>query len=85
MNAEERPRRCFVCVGRATTLPSSDPTIQGLIRPFYSSGDLSKHVRRHHLSNIQDDEKLHCRLCSLSLDHKMHLQNHAMRIHGTVS
>ncbi|KAH6975811.1 hypothetical protein EDB80DRAFT_829443 [Ilyonectria destructans] len=85
LNAEERPRRCFICVGRATTLPSSDPTIQNLIRPFYSSGDLSKHVRRHHLSNIQDDENLHCRLCSLSLDHKMHLQNHAMRIHGTVS
>ncbi|KND86183.1 hypothetical protein TOPH_09202 [Tolypocladium ophioglossoides CBS 100239] len=84
-NEQERPRRCFICVGRATSLLSSDPGIQNLIKPFYASGDLSKHFRRHHLSNIQDDEELYCRLCQLSLDEKMHLQNHAMRIHGTVS
>ncbi|KPM43730.1 hypothetical protein AK830_g2836 [Neonectria ditissima] len=84
MKEEERPRRCFVCVGRATTLPSSDP-IQDLIRPFYSNSNLRKHFKRCHLSKIQENEELYCRLCNLSLDHKMHLQNHAMRIHGTVS
>jgi hypothetical protein len=83
-NATERPRRCFLCVGRATTLAPPDPAIERL-KPFYSPGDLSKHFKRHHLSNLRGDEELHCRLCKLSLDHKMHLQNHAETIHGTVS
>ncbi|KAM0368589.1 hypothetical protein ACHAO7_011093 [Fusarium culmorum] len=81
----ERSRRCFLCVGRATTLEPSDPAINGLIKPFYSSGDLSRHFKRRHLSNLQPAEKLHCRLCDETLDHKMHLQNHAETVHGTVS
>jgi hypothetical protein len=81
----ERSRRCFLCVGRATTLQPPDPTIHGLIKPFYSPGDLSKHFKRHHLSNIQPNEKLYCRLCDETLDHKMHLQHHAETVHGTVS
>ncbi|KAM5349340.1 hypothetical protein ACJ41O_005845 [Fusarium nematophilum] len=59
-NPSERSRRCFLCVERATTLGSCDPDIERLIKSFYSAGDLSKHFKRHHLSNIQDDEKLHC-------------------------
>lgn len=81
----ERSRRCFLCVGRATTLEPSDPAIDGLIKPFYSSGDLSRHFKRRHLSNLQPNEKLYCRLCDEMLDHKMHLQNHAETVHGTVS
>jgi hypothetical protein len=81
----ERSRRCFLCVGRATTFQPSDPAIHGLIKPFYSPGDLSRHFKRHHLSNLQPNEKLHCRLCDETLEHKMHLQNHAETVHGTVS
>ncbi|KAI3579748.1 hypothetical protein IWW34DRAFT_619841 [Fusarium oxysporum f. sp. albedinis] len=81
----ERSRRCFLCVGRATTLQPPDPAIHGLIKPFYSPGDLSRHFKRHHLSNLQPKEKLHCRLCDEMLDNKMHLQNHAETVHGTVS
>ncbi|KAI7758874.1 hypothetical protein LZL87_014215 [Fusarium oxysporum] len=81
----ERSRRCFLCVGRATTLQPSDPAIDKLIKPFYSTGDLSRHFKRHHLSNLQPNEKLHCRLCDEALDNKMHLQNHAETVHGTVS
>ncbi|KAL6409904.1 hypothetical protein AUP68_06306 [Ilyonectria robusta] len=66
----ERTRRCFLCVGRATTLAPSDPAIERLIKPFYSPGDLSKHFKRHHLSNLQGDEELYRRLCKLSLDTK---------------
>jgi hypothetical protein len=84
-NRDERSRRCFLCIGRATTLQPSDPAIERLINPFYSSGDLSKHFKRHHLSNLQPNEKIHCRLCDETLDHKMHLQNHAETVHGTVS
>jgi hypothetical protein len=81
----ERSRRCFLCVGRATTLQPSDPAVHGLIKPFYSTGDLSRHFKRHHLSNLQLNEKPCCRLCDETLDHKMHLQNHAETVHGTVS
>jgi hypothetical protein len=35
----ERSRRCFLCVGQATTLQPPDPAILGLIKPFYSPGD----------------------------------------------
>ncbi|KAG8352411.1 hypothetical protein FVEN_g9623 [Fusarium venenatum] len=81
----DRIRRCFLCVGRATTLQPSDPAIPELIKPFYSPGDLSRHFKRRHLSNLQANEKLHCCLCDDTLDHKMHLQNHAETVHGTVS
>ncbi|KAH7163710.1 hypothetical protein DER46DRAFT_556459 [Fusarium sp. MPI-SDFR-AT-0072] len=84
-NRAERSRRCFLCVGRATTLELSDPAIDQLIKPFYSAGDLSRHFKRRHLSNLQPNEKLHCRLCNETLDHKMHLQNHAETVHGVVS
>ncbi|KAF5535363.1 C2H2 finger domain-containing protein [Fusarium mexicanum] len=82
---EERSRRCFLCVGRATTFQPSDPAIERLIKQFYSPGDLSEHFKRHHLFNLGGQENLHCRLCNQILDHKMHLQNHAETVHGTVS
>jgi hypothetical protein len=82
---KERPRKCFLCVGKALTLSPDDHQIGDLIREFYTSGDLSKHFRRKHLSNLQDDDSSHCQACDMTLDHKMHLQNHARRIHGTVS
>jgi hypothetical protein len=82
---KERPTRCFVCVGKALSLASNDPRVKDLIREFYSSGDLSKHFRRKHLSNLQDGEEIKCEVCIMQLDHEMHLQNHALRVHGTVS
>ncbi|KAK7398665.1 hypothetical protein QQX98_011954 [Neonectria punicea] len=45
MNRTERSRRCFLCVGRATSLAPSDPAIERLIKSFYSPGDLSKHFK----------------------------------------
>ncbi|KAH7186118.1 uncharacterized protein B0J16DRAFT_146505 [Fusarium flagelliforme] len=81
----ERSQRCFLCVGQATILQPSDPAVNKLIKPFYSFGDLSRHFKRHYLSNLQPNEKLHCRLCDERLDHKMHLQNHVETVHGTVS
>uniref|UniRef100_A0A4E9EQ78 Uncharacterized protein n=1 Tax=Gibberella zeae TaxID=5518 RepID=A0A4E9EQ78_GIBZA len=67
-NRDERSRRCFLCIGRATTLQPSDPAIERLINPFYSPGDLSKHFKRCHLSNLQPNERLYCRLCDETLE-----------------
>ncbi|KAH7113155.1 hypothetical protein B0J13DRAFT_631272 [Dactylonectria estremocensis] len=81
---QERPRRCFICVSKALTLAGDDGAVQDLIHEFYTSGDLTKHLRRKHLSNLQDGYKIQCHVCDMSLDHKMHLKNHALRVHGTV-
>ena len=84
-NRDKQSHRYFLCIRRATTLQPSNPAIEHLINPFYSPGNLSKHFKQYHLSNLQPNERLHCRLCNKTLDHKMHLQNHAKTVHGTIS
>jgi hypothetical protein len=76
---DTRPTLCFLCVGN-TALPLDER-----IRLFSSPGNLSVHFKRRHLSNIRDGETIECNVCSMHLDHKMHLQRHAFEIHGTVS
>jgi len=82
---EERPRRCFLCVGLALRLEPDDPCIEELTHEFYRAGDVSKHFRRKHLKNIREGDDIECGACYMPLDHKMHLQRHALQIHGTVS
>ncbi|KAK1975244.1 C2H2 finger domain-containing protein [Colletotrichum cereale] len=84
-NRTERPRRCFVCIGQAHSLSPDDSRVNDLIQEFYSSSDLTKHFKRKHLSKMKADDKIECKVCKMPLEHKMHLQNHAFRIHGTVS
>ena len=84
-DSKQRPTRCFWCVGKARFLPLEDPRIPGLIHEFHGPSDLTKHFRRRHLGNFRDDVTIQCPVCKLPLEHKMHLQNHALRIHGTVS
>jgi hypothetical protein len=76
---EERPTICFLCLGNQN-LPMSKR-----IQSFSTPGNLSKHFQRKHLSNLKKGQEITCNLCKISLQHKMHLQNHAMKIHGTVS
>ncbi|KAI3532108.1 C2H2 finger domain-containing protein [Colletotrichum abscissum] len=85
-HAKERPKRCFVCIGQALDLPSDDRgQLDELTHEFYTSNDLTKHFRRKHLSKVADGDRSECKVCKMTLDHKMHLQNHALKIHGTVS
>lgn len=51
-----------------------DAAVEDPIREFYTAGDLSKHFRRRHLSNLRDGSEIHCQVCELSLDHKMHFR-----------
>jgi Protein of unknown function (DUF3435) len=76
---EKRPTICFLCLGRET-LP-----INKRVYSFSTPGDLSKHFKRKHLLRIKKGQPIECNVCKISLEHKMHLQNHALRIHGTVS
>jgi hypothetical protein len=76
---EKRPTICFLCLGNEN-LPMSKRILS-----FSTPGGLSKHFRRKHLSNLKQGEGITCNLCKISLQHKMHLQNHAIKIHGTIS
>ncbi|KAK7229589.1 hypothetical protein V2G26_001759 [Clonostachys chloroleuca] len=79
---KERPRYCFLCVGKALTLQPDDPLIKDLARQFYTSGDTAKHFRRRHLSILEDHHVIYCRVCDETLEHKKHLQNHGLKRHG---
>jgi Protein of unknown function (DUF3435) len=76
---EKRTTTCFLCLGEQS-LPFEKRTYK-----FASPGDLTKHFKRKHLANIKEGDQLECKVCQMGLEHKMHLQNHAERIHGTVS
>ncbi|KXH36374.1 C2H2 finger domain-containing protein [Colletotrichum salicis] len=85
-NDKERPKRCFIYIGQALDLTSDDKgRLDELTHKFYTSNNLTKHFRKKHLSKVADGDRTECKVYRLPLDHKMHLQNHAMRIHGTVS
>ena len=70
---EERPKVCFMCLG------------EQCVKSFASPGDLTKHFKRKHLAHIKEGDRIACKVCRITLQHKQHLQNHAFSIHGTVS
>ncbi|KAI9863864.1 MAG: hypothetical protein M1813_003516 [Trichoglossum hirsutum] len=76
---EKRLIICFVYLEEASLL------FEKRMYSFASLGDLTKHFKRKHLSNIRGGDRIECKVCQMSLEHKMHLQNHAARIHETVS
>lgn len=79
----ERLRRCFICVGKALTLPPNDSGIPALCRTYYNTGGVTRHFRSTHLSPLGDQEKTVCPICpDAKLKDKEHLRNHADRVHG---
>lgn len=76
---EKRPTVCFLCLGDQS-LP-----LEKRIYAFARPGDLTKLFKRKHLANIREADRIERKVCQMPLQHKMHLQNHAQKIHGTVS
>jgi hypothetical protein len=76
---KERLMICFMCLG------NEGAPLHKRIYSFSRPGDLSKDFKRKHLRRVEEGEDPECKLCKMSLDHKMHLQCHAARIHGTIS
>lgn len=76
---EERPTICFVCLGEES-LP-----LEKRVYSFASPGDLTKHFKRKHLSNIREGDQVDCKVCQMPLEHKAHFRHHGHLIHGTVS
>jgi hypothetical protein len=81
----ERPKRCFLCIGKALALGHDDSAIEMLIHEFHTPGDLSKHFGRKHLANLQEGKSIVCQVCDLQLNDINHLKAHALLIHGIVS
>ncbi len=62
---------CFVCLGEGNVL------FEKHVFLFASPGDLTKHFKRKNLANIREGDRIRCKVCRMSLDHKIHLRNHA--------
>lgn len=78
VQTDTRPLICFLCVGN-TDLPMCDR-----VKKYATVGSLSRHFRRH-VTKLKTDRKVDCKICNVRGMHRMHLQNHAERFHGTVT
>ena len=75
---DNRPLICFLCVGKPD-LPMRDR-----VKKYATVGSLSRHFRRH-VTKLKMGKQIDCNICNVRGMHRMHLQNHAERFHGTVT
>ncbi|KAF2158757.1 hypothetical protein M409DRAFT_30718 [Zasmidium cellare ATCC 36951] len=75
------PTQCIFCLG------NHELSMERRTKSFYSRGTLKKHFRNEHLQYHPDNAPIRCPhpMCDLTLEHKMHLQNHAAVIHKTLT
>ena len=52
----ERPRRCFICVGKALSLVPDDTNMDDLLREFYMTGNLTKHFQCRYLLYLHTND-----------------------------
>jgi Protein of unknown function (DUF3435) len=78
VQADSRPLICFLCVGNPD-LPMCDR-----VKKYATVGSLSRHFRRH-VTKLKMGKQIDCKVCDVRGMHRMHLQNHAERFHGTVT
>ncbi len=71
---ETKTTTCFLCLGEQS-LPFEKHTYK-----FASPGDLTKHFKRKHLAHITEVDRLQCKVCRMGLEHKQHLQDHAVEM-----
>jgi hypothetical protein len=64
---DKRPTICFLCLGERS-LP-----FEKRVKSFATPGDLTKHFKRKHLSNVREGDRIGCKVCRMPLEHKMHL------------
>jgi len=76
---ECKATQCIFCLG------SEDLSAADRLRAFASRGDLKKHFHRKHLRHHPDGQPIVCPhpRCNVTLNGKMHLQNHAEVVHKT--
>lgn len=77
--------RCFVCVGKALTLPVSDPNISKYCCSYKSPYECTRHFTNQHLAPLlyTPEQTVTCNLCTgVTLKNVMHFQNHSESVYG---
>jgi len=76
---ECKATQCIFCLG------NEDLSAADRLKTFASRGDLKKHLHRKHLRHHPDGQPIVCPhpRCDVTLNDKMHLQNHAEVVHKT--
>jgi hypothetical protein len=77
IKTDKRPRVCFVCLGNPNL------TIRERVATYITSGSLSRHFVRKHVSKMQTGQCIDC-ICNVRLTTRKELLVHAERCHGTV-
>ncbi|KAL2871273.1 uncharacterized protein BJX67DRAFT_219625 [Aspergillus lucknowensis] len=52
---------------------------------FSSPRDVTKHIKQKHLQHISELSDIRCNICDERFSCKMHLQQHAIDVHATVT
>ena len=75
------PTQCIFCLG------NPDLLLEDRTKPFLNRDGLKRRFERKHLRHCPDDEPLGCPhpSCDARLPNKVHLRNHAAKIHKTVT
>jgi transcription elongation factor Elf1 len=76
---EKRLTKYFVCLGNLSL------TLCERVASYATSGSLSRHFLRKHVSRLQGGVHIDCQICGLRLEDRVQLLIHAERFHGTVS
>jgi hypothetical protein len=79
IKTNKRPTICFLCLGNPAL------SICERVASYATPSSLSKHFLRKHVRKLEEWEQIDCQICNIRLEHRQHLQNHAERVHGTVS
>jgi hypothetical protein len=76
---EERPTRCFVCLGNPYL------SMRERVASYATPGSLSRHFLNKHVKKLEHGATIDCQICDVKLEHRIDLLIHAERFHGTVS
>lgn len=79
MKGDKRPTICFLCLGNPSL------TLRKRTTSFATSGSLSRHFVRQHVSKLQGESYINCKICNVRLENRLELLVHAERLHGTIS
>lgn len=78
VRTDKTPQICFLCVG------NPGMPISKRIKRYATVGSLSGHFQRH-VTKLQTGKQIDCQICNVRGMHRMHIQSHAERYHGTVT
>ena len=79
IKTDKRPKVCFCCIGNPHL------TMRERVATYATTGSLSRHFRRKHVTKMDAGKFIDCMDCNVRLKTKQDLLIHAETFHGTVS